>query len=124
MGLNCLRLYNLRCTRQSHIRNRSTQVVPESKGDTQSAENPKVRSKEAQAFDESEVPLPAEVNTKVTGKNGSLDMQGEPNSSTELYNDKGELMQRRYYDNNGDAKYDVDFSHGGNHIFPHINTWY
>lgn len=35
----------------------------------------------------------------------------------------GKLHQRRYYDKNGNADLDVDYSHAGNHKFPHSHTW-
>ncbi|MDF9825384.1 hypothetical protein M2475_001839 [Breznakia sp. PF5-3] len=53
----------------------------------------------------------------------NLDTKGEPNSSTDLY-DKNtkELLQRRFYDENGNVIKDIDFKHNdpnNNHIFPH-----
>lgn len=57
------------------------------------------------------------------GRNGSLPRTGEPNSSTDLYNEQGELTQRRFYDESGKASLDVDFKHGGNEPFPHTHTW-
>jgi uncharacterized protein RhaS with RHS repeats len=83
----------------------------------------KVRDKNGKVIDKSKVPKPRENNNKVTGKMGSLDKKGEPNSSTELYNKNGKLIQRRYYDKNGNVEFDIDFSHGGNHVFPHIHNW-
>lgn len=49
---------------------------------------------------------------------------GKPNSKTVRYQD-GKKVQERYYDSDGHAKYDIDYSHGGNgkHKFPHKHDW-
>lgn len=52
--------------------------------------------------------------------------RSDPNSSEDLYNQNGELIQRRYYDENGYAEFDIDFKHDNshnNHEFPHKHTW-
>ena len=83
----------------------------------------KVRDKKGKVIDESEVPKPRKNNKKVKGRTGNLSTEGEANSSTELYNENGKLIQRRYYDKNGKVEFDIDFSHGVNHKFPHIHNW-
>ena len=37
----------------------------------------------------------------------------------------GQLKQRRYYDEKGNAKIDIDYFHGDDrtHVFPHRHTW-
>ncbi len=92
-------------------------------GNKKGEEKAKNRDKNGKVIDKSKVSQPRKNNNKEKGKMGSLNKKGEANSSTELYNDKGELIQRRYYDGNGDVEYDIDFSHGGNHEFPHIHYW-
>ena len=57
----------------------------------------------------------------------NLDVHGDANSSQDLYDkDTGELLQRRYYDENGNAIKDIDFKHNdpnGTHTFPHEHWW-
>lgn len=78
---------------------------------------------EGKVIDSKKVPNKKKKNKTVTGKN--LPREGEPNSSTDLINENtGKLSQRRFYDDNGDVTLDVDFSHGGNHKFPHVHIWY
>jgi RHS repeat-associated protein len=63
---------------------------------------------------------------KKTGRVGSLSTKGEANSVTELYDNNGKLLQKRYYDSNGKVYKDIDFSHGnsdGTHTFPHEHNW-
>lgn len=69
--------------------------------------------------------VPNRKNRNKVVKGTSLPIDGEPkNSSTDLINSNtGKLCQRRFYDENGEACLDVDFSHGGNHTFPHIHFW-
>ncbi len=72
------------------------------------------------------VPSPLKNHSVQTGKVGSLSAKGEPNSSIDLYNKDGTLLQRRFYGNDGRASLDVDFSHGngdGSHTFPHMHKW-
>ncbi|WP_174880497.1 hypothetical protein [Metabacillus niabensis] len=62
--------------------------------------------------------------SEVKNKN-SLPGKGEPNSSIDLLNPNGTVKQRRYYDENGRAKEDIDFNHpdDGTHTFPHRHKW-
>ena len=49
---------------------------------------------------------------------------GKPNSIQEIYNEDGSVKQRRQFDENGRAKKDVDYNHGGGeHEFPHVHDW-
>ena len=62
----------------------------------------------------------------VTGRMGSLKLEGQPNSCVDLVDNYGKLLQRRYYGKDGKAAFDYDFCHGngdGSHIFPHRHTW-
>lgn len=52
-----------------------------------------------------------------------LPKTGEPNSIGKIYNEDGSVKQRRYYDEKGKAKKDIDYNHGGKHKFPHIHDW-
>lgn len=53
----------------------------------------------------------------------SLPTKSSPNSSKDLVKD-GKVKQRRYYDENGNADMDIDYSHGGTgHTFPHRHDW-
>ena len=50
--------------------------------------------------------------------------KGEANSSKDLLDENGDVKQRRYYDENGDADLDIDYHHGGvGHKFPHKHYW-
>ena len=72
------------------------------------------------------MPEPLEYHSMQTGKVGSLKAKGTPNSSIDLYNKDGDLLQRRFYGNDGRASLDVDFSHGNgdcSHTFPHTHKW-
>jgi RHS repeat-associated protein len=62
--------------------------------------------------------------SEVKNKN-SLPGKGEPNSSVDLLNPNGTVKQRRYYDEKGRAKEDIDFNHpdDGTHTFPHRHKW-
>lgn len=54
----------------------------------------------------------------------SLPTQGDKNSSKDLKDEKGYTKQRRYYDKDGNADMDIDYSHGGvGHKFPHRHYW-
>ena len=60
------------------------------------------------------------------GKIGSLNACDDPNVRIDLYNDKGELIQQRWYDSNGRAIWNRDWKHsekGGEHKFPHDHPW-
>lgn len=77
---------------------------------------------EGREIDKNKVPNRKNKNEVVIGT--SLPRKGEPNSSKDLINkNTHKLSQRRFYDENGDACLDVDFSHGGNHKFPHVHFW-
>ncbi len=62
--------------------------------------------------------------SEVKNKN-NLPGKGEPNSSADLLNPDGTVKQRRYYDEQGRAKEDIDFNHSddGTHTFPHRHKW-
>ena len=47
---------------------------------------------------------------------------GKPFSRHSLLDNKG-LKQYRFFDNHGDAWFDIDFRHGGNLKFPHYHGW-
>lgn len=55
----------------------------------------------------------------------SLPGKGDSNSSMDLLNLDGSVKQRRYFDNNGRAKENIDFNHSddGTHQFPHRPEW-
>ncbi|MBK1995008.1 hypothetical protein JI640_03560 [Listeria ivanovii subsp. londoniensis] len=63
-------------------------------------------------------------NHKVVEK-GGLPKDGKPNSSADILNPDGSVKQRRYYDDKGKAKEDIDFNHSddGTHEFPHRHKW-
>ena len=49
--------------------------------------------------------------------------ESEPNSSKDLIQN-GKVKRRRYYDKDGNADMDIDYSHGGSHhTFPHRHDW-
>jgi len=53
-----------------------------------------------------------------------LPTRGIPNSTQEIYNEDGSVKRRRYFDEKGKAKKDIDYNHGGIwHKFPHIHDW-
>lgn len=58
-------------------------------------------------------------------KNGrNLNNEDKPLSSADLEDENGRLKQRRYYNKNGKAELDIDYSHGGvGHTFPHRHYW-
>lgn len=64
-------------------------------------------------------------NHSVVKNKNSLPGKGEPNSSADLLDPDGSVKQRRYYDEKGRAKEDIDFNHsdGGTHEFPHRHEW-
>lgn len=67
---------------------------------------------------------PYKNHSTVTGRN--LPTTSKPNSSVDLYDEKGTLKQRRYYDKNGRVKEDIDYEHSNgdnSHEFPHRHTW-
>lgn len=64
-------------------------------------------------------------NHSVVKDKNSLPGKGKPNSSADLLNPDGSVKQRRYYDEKGRAKEDIDFNHSddGTHEFPHRHEW-
>jgi hypothetical protein len=70
------------------------------------------------------VPEPSVKHKTQTGRVGDLKTTGEPNSSVDLIDKDGNLLQRRFYGPDGKAITDIDFQHGGGrHEFPHEHTW-
>lgn len=57
---------------------------------------------------------------KVNDRN--LKRTGKPNSRVDRYKD-GKKMQSRWYDENGRAIRNRDYSHNGNLDFPHDHSW-
>ncbi|EIG7040919.1 hypothetical protein NPU21_001207 [Listeria monocytogenes] len=55
----------------------------------------------------------------------SLPGKAMPSFSADLLNPDGSVKQRRYYDEKGRAKEDIDFNHSddGTHEFPHRHEW-
>ena len=47
---------------------------------------------------------------------------GTPYSRVVQYRN-GKKHRERYYGADGRAKWDIDYSHGGDHEFPHKHTW-
>lgn len=69
---------------------------------------------------------PSKNHSITQGRVGSLKTEGKPNSSIDLYDKKGNLLQRRFYGKDGKVTIAVDFSHGnedGSHSFPHKHVW-
>lgn len=66
---------------------------------------------------------PSEKHTSTT-ENPS---KGEPNSSVDIYDKDGNLVRRRWYDEDGKASRDVDMTNHGNSKnhpeYPHEHTW-
>lgn len=92
------------------------------KASTSSKKNAKQGA--GKAIPKNKVPGKNKKNKTVKGKNGSLPLTGDANSSTDLYSENGKtLYQRRFYDGKGKVYLDIDFSHGGNHTFPHAHYW-
>jgi len=76
--------------------------------------------------DGKQVPQPRDKHKTKTGRVGDLGAKGEPNSSEDLVDENGELIQRRFYGPDGKVEYDIDFKHGnsdGSHNFPHRHDW-
>ena len=59
--------------------------------------------------------------------NKSLDPTGRPNSSEDLVDGDGKVIQRRYYGPDGKAEFDVDYTNHGNPnahpTVPHGHEW-
>lgn len=51
-----------------------------------------------------------------------LSEKGTPNSRVIQYRN-GKKTRERYYDDEGLAKWDIDYYHGANHKYPHKHTW-
>lgn len=64
------------------------------------------------------------TNNHSTQSGGSnLPTEGDPNSSKD-HKVNGVVKQRRYYDADGHADMDIDYTHGGvGHTFPHRHYW-
>lgn len=60
---------------------------------------------------------------RVVGRIGDLEREGTPNSRVDMYNEKGILIQQRWYGPDGYAVWDRDWKHGGVHKFPHDHYW-
>ncbi len=52
-----------------------------------------------------------------------LEKTGKPNSKMQKYNNNNQLVQERWYDENGHAVRNRDYRHGGNMKFPHDHDW-
>ncbi|MDA9472439.1 hypothetical protein C240_2659 [Enterococcus sp. 5H] len=67
---------------------------------------------------------PSKIHTKVNKNPGPF---GEPNSSVDILNAKGEINTRRFYDDKGKAIRDVDMTNHGNPKnhpeYPHEHKW-
>ncbi|MGX7194580.1 hypothetical protein [Enterococcus moraviensis] len=67
---------------------------------------------------------PSKAHTKVNKNPGPF---GEPNSSVDILDSKGELTTRRFYDETGKAVRDVDMTNNGNPKqhpeYPHEHKW-
>lgn len=57
----------------------------------------------------------------VEGRLGGLPRKDTPNTRTDLYNEKGELIQRRWYGPDGWAIHNRDYNHG--YPRPHDHYW-
>ena len=72
-----------------------------------------------------EIDITPSANHRTVSKKPS--MYGEPNSSVDVLNSKGELATRRYYDENGRVYRDVDMTNHGNPKvhpeYPHEHYW-
>lgn len=64
----------------------------------------------------------ANHNTKIIVAR-SLDPKYYPNSKIGRCNSRGVLVQERWYDKNGHAVRNRDYSHSGNEKFPHDHAW-
>lgn len=66
-----------------------------------------------------------EMPTHSIAESNRLSSKGIPNSSIDILNPDGSVKRRRYYDENGNAKLDIDYNHtdDGTHEFPHTHTW-
>ena len=53
----------------------------------------------------------------------SLKDKHKPNSRVDRYNKNGQLLQSRWYNDEGKAERNRDYSHSGNVPFPHDHEW-
>jgi hypothetical protein len=56
----------------------------------------------------------------------SLNLNGDPNSRSDLYDEHDELIQSRWYDQDGIAMWDRHYKHQDSrhtHEFPHDHQW-
>jgi hypothetical protein len=53
----------------------------------------------------------------------NLPTTGNPNTSRELRNDDGDLIQRRFYGGDGKAIKNVDYDHDHGSGQPHAHDW-
>jgi hypothetical protein len=56
-------------------------------------------------------------------RSGDLPVKGAPNSSREKRDHKGKIIQRRYYDGDGNAILNIDFDHDHGAGKPHAHDW-
>jgi hypothetical protein len=54
---------------------------------------------------------------------GALPLSGVANTIMFLFSADGYLKQMRIIGPDGSKGYDIDFTHGGNHLFPHVHCW-
>jgi hypothetical protein len=70
--------------------------------------------------------VPNRTIVRIDGRHGDLPTSGaKPNSRYDLYVN-GSLVQRRWFDENGNVTRNRDFSHQNahnNHEFPHDHEW-
>lgn len=73
------------------------------------------------------VPDPTDNHSTQIGRSGSLPAKNGPsNGSIDIYDEQANLLQRRFFDELGNALLDVDFIHSngdGTHEFPHFHDW-
>ncbi len=60
-------------------------------------------------------------------KNHSISTTGAPHSVCQKFDSSGNLEKERYYDNEGHAELDIDYTDHGNSVLhpkvPHKHTW-
>lgn len=71
--------------------------------------------------------VPNRTVEKVIGRSGDLPARAaKPNSRWDLYTYEGDLIQSRWFDENGNAIRNRDYKHQNvflNHKFPHDHSW-
>lgn len=60
---------------------------------------------------------------KVTGRLGSLERKDTPNTRTDLYDEKGNLIQQRWYGPDGWVIHNRDYNHAFPRSHDHYWTW-